>query len=100
MLTYFAVRRILGYAWDASKTMREQALWNEHATFMDELAAEGFVVLGGPLGSGREILLIVNSSSESALRTRLDVDPWSLAGLLAIGSVERWTVLLNGQPAS
>lgn len=34
--------------------MREQALWAEHAKFMDALTAEGFVVLGGPLGEGGE----------------------------------------------
>jgi hypothetical protein len=30
--------------------MREQEGWPEHADFMNELAASGFIVLGGPLG--------------------------------------------------
>jgi hypothetical protein len=32
--------------------MREQDCWDEHATFMDALADEGSVILGGPLGEG------------------------------------------------
>jgi hypothetical protein len=57
MPTYMAVRRVRGPAWDAAIPMRAQAQWAEHADFMNALAAEGFVVLGGPLGSGDEVLL-------------------------------------------
>ncbi len=63
------------------------------------LAAEGFVVLGGPLGAGEEILLIINSASEDAVRTRLGADPWSGSGLLQIARVEPWTVLLDSRSA-
>jgi uncharacterized protein YciI len=80
--------------------MREQALWREHAEFMDALAAEGFVVLGGPVGGGEEVLLVIESSSQEAVRTRLDADPWSEAGLLRIARVEPWTILLDGRSAS
>ena len=79
--------------------MRAQALWAEHAAFMDALAAEGFVVLGGPLGSGEETLLVIDSASEAAARGRLAADPWSGAGLLEIGRVEPWTILLDGRAA-
>jgi hypothetical protein len=44
---------------------------------MNALAAEGFVVLGGPLGEGPEVLLIVDAPSEDAIRARLAADPWS-----------------------
>jgi uncharacterized protein YciI len=77
--------------------MRAQALWAEHAAFMNALAADGFVILGGPVGTGGEVLLIIDSPSEDALRTRLAADPWSEAGLLEIGSVDRWTVLLDSR---
>jgi uncharacterized protein YciI len=79
--------------------MREQALWREHADFMNALAAEGFVVLGGPLGGGEETLLVIDSSSVEALRARLDADPWSETGLLEVSRVEPWTILLDGRPA-
>jgi uncharacterized protein YciI len=79
--------------------MRYQALWTEHAVFMDALAAEGFVVLGGPLGSGEEVLLVIDAASEEVARARLAADPWSTAGLLEIARVEPWTVLLDGRSA-
>lgn len=99
-MSYFAVRRARGPAWNAAAPLREQALWTEHATFMNALAAEGFVVLGGPLGAGDEVLLIVEASGEDVLRARLAGDPWSAAGLLKIVSVEPWTILLDGRSAA
>jgi uncharacterized protein len=94
-----AVRRVRGPAWNPALPMREQALWAEHAVFMNALAAEGFVVLGGPLGTGEEVLLVIDADSEETVRTRLAADPWSGAGLLEISRVEPWTVLLDGRAA-
>jgi uncharacterized protein YciI len=99
-MRYFAVRRVRGAAWDPARARHEQALWAEHAAFMNALAAEGFVILGGPLGTGEEVLLIVGAPSEEVIRERLAADPWSAMGLLEIGSVEPWTILLDGRSAS
>ena len=96
-MSYFAVRRARGPAWNPAVSLREQALWSEHAAFMNALAAEGFVVLGGPLGSGEEVLLVIDAPSEEEARERLATDPWSSAGLLQIARVEPWTVLLDGR---
>ena len=57
------MRRRRGPAWNAALTLREQAGWGVHAAFMNALAAEGFVVLGGPLGDG-DTLLIVDAADE------------------------------------
>ena len=75
--------------------MREQDTWDEHAVFMETLAAEGFVVFGGPLGDGERVLFAIEADSKDAIRTKLDEDPWSSMGLLVIASVETWTVLLE-----
>ena len=99
MPAYLAVRRVRGPAWNAALPMRSQALWAEHADFMTALAAEGLIVLGGPLGSGEEILLIFNAASEEIVRTRLAADPWSASGLLEIARVEPWTILLDSRSA-
>ena len=77
--------------------MREQELWDEHATFMDDLVESGFVVLGGPLAGGRRVLLIVSAPDEAALRSRFADDPWIRNGMLRIAQVEPWTVLLDGR---
>src|SRR2546426_4881107 len=87
MPTYFAARRVRGPAWNATAPMREQALWAEHAAFMNALATEGFVVLGGPLGTGEEVLLVIDAASEDTIRARLAADPWTAARLLVIQSV-------------
>jgi uncharacterized protein YciI len=77
--------------------MREQTEWAEHAEFMDALAAEGLIVLGGPIGSGEDTLLIFNAAGEDAIRARLEPDPWTISGLLEIGRIEAWTILLDGR---
>jgi uncharacterized protein YciI len=95
---YYAVIRERGSAWDASRAMREQEKWAEHAAFMDGLADSGFVVLGGPLGDGRNTLLIVDAESDDAIHERLAADPWTPMELLRVMSVERWHVLLGSTP--
>jgi hypothetical protein len=92
----YVVTRVRGPVWDASRPMREQDGWAEHARFMDDLAVSGFVVLGGPLGEGERTLLVIEAPDETAIRSRLDADPWTDAGLLAVESVEPWTILLEG----
>jgi uncharacterized protein YciI len=79
--------------------MREQAGWDDHARFMDGLADEGFIVLGGPLADGRDTLHIVEAESEEAIRARLAEDPWAPNGMLTPVSIEGWTILLDGRRA-
>lgn len=97
MPSYLAVRRARGPAWNPDLPLRGQAQWTEHAAFMNALAAEGFVVLGGPLGDGAETLLIIAADGEGTVRARLAADPWTGSGLLELKSVEPWTVLLDSR---
>lgn len=95
-MRYFAVTRERGPAWNSSVPMRKQTRWNDHAAFMDALAEEGFVVLGGPLGEGESrFLLIFNADSEKAIETRLAADPWTPMRLLQITKIEPWEILLE-----
>ena len=94
-VSYFVVKREPGPAWEARSSMREQKQWPEHATFMEGLVHDGFVVLGGPLGDGSTILLIVDSESEDEIRARFSEDPWVPLDLLRISSIEPWEVLLR-----
>jgi uncharacterized protein YciI len=105
MPTYLIVRRARGPAWNPAVPMRSQPRWAEHAAFMNGLAAEGFIVLGGPLGTGKllageEVLLIINATREAAVRARFDADPWTKSGQLIITRVEPWTVLLRADRVS
>lgn len=93
---HFMVVTGQGKGWDHTKSMREQPGWDRHATFMDSLAEEGFVVLGGPLGDASRALLIIQASSEEVVRSKLSQDPW--ADLRPIESLEAWDVLLGELP--
>jgi uncharacterized protein YciI len=94
---FFAVRLARGGPWDWSRDLREQDGWDEHARFMDSLVLDGFIVLGGPLADGRDVLHAVSASSEEEVRERLAQDNWARNGMLTVRSVERWTVLLDGR---
>ena len=95
-ITYYAVTRERGENWDGRLSMRQQERWDEHAAFMDALANEGFVVLGGPLGDGEKLfLLIIDAESEQEISARLADDPWVPMRLLRTASVERWEILLG-----
>ena len=81
-MTTFAVTRARGEGWDDSRGLREQDVWDEHARFIEALVDDGFVMLGGPLGDGLEVLLIVDADSEDEIADRLAADPWTPMELL------------------
>jgi uncharacterized protein YciI len=89
-----------GPNWDDSRGIREQRAWDEHAAFMDALVDDGFVVLGGPIGDGKQTMLIVEATDEREIRARLGEDPWAPMGLLQIGSLQPWTIWLDGRPTN
>ena len=92
----YAVRERRGGPWDWARGLREQAGFDDHARFMDELVETGFVMLGGPLEGDREVLLVVSAPSAEAIQDRLAADPWVQDETLSIVSIERWTILLDG----
>jgi uncharacterized protein YciI len=96
-MPYFALTMVCGPSWDPARPRREQDGWDEHAAFMDRLADEGFVILGGPVGDGTEVLLAVVAADEKEIRARLGEDPWAPKGLLEIGTIQPWSVWLSGR---
>jgi uncharacterized protein YciI len=95
----FAVTMENGPAWDESRGRREQRGWDEHAAFMDGLVADGFLVLGGPLGDveGKRTLHAIEAADEQEIRSRFADDPWAPIGLLRIVDIEPWTIWLDGR---
>jgi len=76
--------------------MREQDGWDDHASFMDGLVEEGFILLAGPLEGERETLWIVEADSKEAVQERMAQDPWAASGMLRPLRIESWNVVLNG----
>ena len=83
-----------GPAWIDSLPMREQQDWAGHATFMNALTEDGFVVLGGPIGDGTRhgARLIVRSDTEQDVRDRMADDPWTQLDLREMESIEEGQV--------
>ena len=94
----FAVRLVHGPAWDSSRPIRAQDGWDEHAAFMEGLVADGFIILGGPVGDGEQTLHAVEAADEIDIRARLARDPWACAGRLQIGTIEPWALWLDSRP--
>jgi uncharacterized protein YciI len=99
-LTLHAVIRERGPGWDDARPMREQPRWDEHAAFMDSLAAEGFVLFGGPLGDGTRVLHVVDAEDAVAIAARLALDPWAKMGVLRTADIQPWQILLGEPPAA
>jgi uncharacterized protein YciI len=91
----FVVYSSAGPHRDRTKGTREQAYWDEHAAFIDNLVAEGFIRLGGPLPDEHGAMMIVSDASESDVRERLRNDPWYQRGILTLESVKRWEIFID-----
>jgi hypothetical protein len=91
----FALVLLHGPGWDTTRGIREQPRWSEHAEFMDGLVADGFILLGGPIGNGQETLHVVEADDEDEVRLRLAADPWARDNLLEVGSLRPWTLWLD-----
>jgi uncharacterized protein YciI len=76
--------------------MEEQSGWPEHASFMDGLVEDGFIVLGGPLADEHRVVHAVEAESEEAIRAALARDPWSETHL-QVDTIEPWTIRLDGR---
>jgi hypothetical protein len=92
-LSTFVVLRERGPAWDWGRAMREQDGWDDHAAFMEGLAEEGFVLLGGMLADERA-MHVVEAESEAAVRARFGDDPWP-EEMLNVATVTAWEILLR-----
>jgi len=95
MRRIFAVIRSQGPAWQPATPLESQKEWGAHASFMDALTDDGFVVFGGPLEGTSDVLLIVRAESAGEIVQRFEGDPWTGMGLLVIKQISPWTVRLG-----
>ena len=95
MSQLFAVIRTRGSAWQEARPLEGQSDWSGHAAFMNALAKERFVLLGGPLEGTSDVLLIVRAKSPDEIRSRLALDPWEVTGLLRVAQITPWTLRLG-----
>lgn len=99
-MSVFAVTTAKGPEWDDARGNREQAFWDEHAAFMDELVARGVIILGGPVDSddpGVIALLAVEAPDEAAARAVFGADPWMRHQVFRLKEVRAWTIWLDAR---
>jgi uncharacterized protein YciI len=94
--TFLVMLHRSGPEWDASRPLEEQSGWTEHASFMDDLVASGFIVLGGPLADEYRVAHVVEAESEEDVRATLAPDPWS-GTHLQVDAIEPWTLRLDAR---
>jgi uncharacterized protein YciI len=98
-MSLYAVVREAGPGWTEGKSAFDQAGVDEHASFMNELADEGFVLYAGPLaGSERgriRALVILDAPNGEELHRRLAEDPWARTDRIVTSSVEPWTLFVG-----
>ena len=95
MKRWFVVILSHGPGFNESAPLEEQSEWEAHATFMDALVEDGFVVLGGPLEGTQEALLVVRATDAGEIARRLAEDPWEKNGLLAPKQISPWRIRLG-----
>ncbi|HEY6449658.1 MAG TPA: YciI family protein [Candidatus Cybelea sp.] len=87
-MPYFVLIRERATAWNWNVPMRRQAEWAAHAVFMDQLAQDGFIVAGGPLGGedhARRVMHVVIAPDADAVEEQMAADPWTPMGMAADG---------------
>jgi uncharacterized protein YciI len=94
----FVVIRTHGARWDQSRSLEGQDDWRGHASFMNALAKEGFVILGGPLEGTPDTLLVIRTRSIDEIVARLAADPWTSMDLLRVSRITPWTLRLGSIP--
>jgi hypothetical protein len=95
-MAFYVVLRRSGPEYDSSRRLEEQTGWRSHASFMNGLVDDGFVVLGGPLSDEHRVVLAVEAESDDVVRATLARDPWSDTHLV-IDTIEPWTIKLDGR---
>jgi uncharacterized protein YciI len=98
LTTFLVLLSRSGPRWDRSRPLEEQSGWHEHASFMDGLVDDGFIVLGGPLADEHRVAHVVEAESEEAIRATLARDPWSETHL-RVEAIDPWTIRLDGRRA-
>lgn len=91
----FIVVSLAGPHRDLSRDTRLQPFWDEHATFIDTLVAEGFILMGGPLVDEGGAMLIVKARDEEEVRGKLADDPWYRESILQLQSIKRWQIFID-----
>ena len=97
MKNTFVILWAPGAAWEESKTVREQAFWDEHAEFMDRLFDDGMVMLGGPFSDGSGSLVVVEAEDLNQVSMLFANDPFLVHQIFALRGIKQWQLFLDAR---
>jgi len=75
-------------AWIQNLPPQEQAGFADHAKFVGELEAAGFIAQAGLMQPSNDVLFVFRAESEADVRRRMAQDPWQKDGHAKLGRVE------------
>jgi hypothetical protein len=75
-------------AWDHARSPQEQSGFPDHASFVAELEASGFIAVAGLMQPSNDVLFVFRADSEEDVRKRMSRDPWQQDGHARLGRVE------------
>jgi uncharacterized protein YciI len=85
-----------GPAWATGRGSREQAYWDGHAAFIDDLTERGLLLAGGPFGDESGAMNILAGSLERADIEQLYApDPFLVHGIFHLERVAPWLVFVD-----
>ncbi len=96
MKTFLVMVHRSGPDWDPARPLEEQSDWPAHASFMNGLVDDGFIVLGGPLSDEHRVAHVVEAESEDTVRATFARDPWSETHL-RVATIDPWTLRLDSR---
>ena len=105
-LSAYAVQRLMpaptvivfsaGPAWVSGSGSRQQAHWEGHAAFIDDLTERGLLVAGGPFADESGAMNILSGSLERDDVERLyATDPFLVNGIFVLERVAPWLVFVD-----
>jgi len=83
-----------GPAWKSGPP-EEQADWDAHADFVDDLVARGAFVMGGPFSDHSGSLVLLEGMTAAEALDVVAEDPFVHNGVFEIDSVRDWTVYVD-----
>ena len=88
------VRWRAGPAWQRGRP-EDQAGWDEHAAYVDDLIERGIFVMGGPLADSSGSLNLLEGVTEQEARELLQKDPFIATGVFELEDVRAWNVYVD-----
>jgi hypothetical protein len=88
------VRWRAGPAW-TSGSPEDQAGWDEHAAFIDDLVERGIFVMGGPYADNSGSHTLLENVTEDEARALVLQDPFVANGVFELDEVRAWNVWVD-----